>query len=129
MPDLTREERREALQSAMEANYLTRQHVCELLHISPDGLKAWLKPETAAGSNPVPLWALELLHFKMKAKDDARELAMKVYISEKRALAKKKRDKAKAKKKRQERRLANLVTAEAPVRKPARKPAKKAAKR
>ena len=64
-----REQRREQF-LAMLADYnLTRVAAADLLHVSIDTVNAWLKPATSKSSNPVPLWALELLAFKMKEKN------------------------------------------------------------
>ncbi|UFW91038.1 hypothetical protein BjapCC829_21865 [Bradyrhizobium barranii] len=59
-----REKRRRQFRAMIEERGLTREHIAGLLHVSLDTLKAWLKPETAASSNPVPEWAIELLGFK-----------------------------------------------------------------
>lgn len=60
-----RERRRLALRSMMADRDLTREQTAEVLHVSFDTLKSWLKPETTASSNPVPEWAVELLALKL----------------------------------------------------------------
>lgn len=63
-----REQRREQFLALLTTYELTRAGAADLLHVSGDTVNAWLKPETSKSSNPVPLWAIELLEFKMKAK-------------------------------------------------------------
>jgi predicted transcriptional regulator len=66
MPAISkREKNRRAFVAMMEERGLTRAKVAELLHMTVDAVKAWLKHEAVAGSNPVPAWAPELLEFKM----------------------------------------------------------------
>jgi hypothetical protein len=60
-----REQRRVELIELMAKHELERQHISMLLHVSPDTVAAWLKPETSKSSNPVPQWALELLGYKL----------------------------------------------------------------
>lgn len=66
MPKSEREQHRERLLEIMEDNDLTKADVAELLHVSTDTVNSWCKPETTKSSNPVPLWALELLTYKME---------------------------------------------------------------
>jgi DNA-binding XRE family transcriptional regulator len=61
-----REQRRELFLGMLAENELTRADAAELLHVSVHTMNAWLKPEASKSSNPVPLWAIELLGFKMK---------------------------------------------------------------
>jgi hypothetical protein len=44
----------------------------ELLYISEHSVMSWLKPKTSKSSNEIPLVAIELLEFKLKAKKGAR---------------------------------------------------------
>jgi hypothetical protein len=44
----------------------------ELLYISEHSVMSWLKPKTSKNSNEMPLMAIELLEFKLKAKTGAR---------------------------------------------------------
>lgn len=60
-----REQRRQELLDVLDKNGLTRQDLADMLHISIDTVNAWLKPETSKSSNPVPLWALELVGYKL----------------------------------------------------------------
>jgi DNA-binding transcriptional regulator YiaG len=62
-----REQRREQFLGMLAEAELTRAAAAELLHVSVDTVNAWLKPESSKSSNPVPLWAIELLEFKMTA--------------------------------------------------------------
>jgi hypothetical protein len=39
----------------------------ELLYISEHTVMSWLKPKTSKSSNEIPLMAIELLEFKLKA--------------------------------------------------------------
>lgn len=65
MPAISkREKNRRAFVAMMEERGLTRAKTAELLHVTVDGVKAWLKHEGVAGSNPVPGWAPELLGLK-----------------------------------------------------------------
>jgi DNA-binding transcriptional regulator YiaG len=64
----TREQRREDFLSMLERYDLTRDKAAELLHVSVSAVEAWCKPETSKSSNPVPMWAIELLTFKMTTK-------------------------------------------------------------
>lgn len=61
-----REQRREQFLGMLSERELTRAAAAELLHVSVDTVNAWLKPESSKSSNPVPLWAIELLGFKVK---------------------------------------------------------------
>ncbi len=69
-----REQRRRQLQAMLAENGLTRQQAADLLHSSIDRIDSWLKPETSKSSNPVPLWAIELLGYKLKDEAVVREL-------------------------------------------------------
>lgn len=68
MAKTIREQRREQFLGMLERYQLTRADAAELLHSSESAVDAWCKPETSKSSNPVPMWAIELLEFKMKAK-------------------------------------------------------------
>jgi hypothetical protein len=67
----TREERRLQFHAMLRdawpdyTNVQHHQNAADLLHSSTDRIRSWLKPETAKGSNPVPLWAIELLTYKI----------------------------------------------------------------
>jgi hypothetical protein len=75
MPAISkREKNRRAFVAMMEERGLTRAKVAELLHVTVDGVKAWLKHEGVAGSNPVPAWAPELLSFKLPIKPGPKEV-------------------------------------------------------
>ena len=65
MPRTIREKRRLHFRKMLEDRSLTREQAAELLHVSFDTMKSWLKPETTASSNPVPQWAVELLGYKV----------------------------------------------------------------
>jgi transposase len=67
MTKRVREQRRERFLELLGEGELTRQAGADLLHVSIDTVNAWLKPETSKSSNPVPMWAIELLEFKLKA--------------------------------------------------------------
>ena len=64
-PRTNREKRRLSFRQMIEDRNLTREQAAELLHVSVDTIKSWLKPETTASSNPVPEWAVELLGYKV----------------------------------------------------------------
>lgn len=59
-----REQRREQFLGILTENELTRAQTATLLHVSVDTVNAWLKPESSKSSNPVPMWAIELLGYK-----------------------------------------------------------------
>ena len=42
--------------------------VAEMLHSSVPRVTAWKREECRPGANPVPMWAIELLEFKIAAK-------------------------------------------------------------
>jgi hypothetical protein len=65
MTKTIREQRREQFLGMLERYQLTRADAAELLHSSESAVDAWCKPETSKSSNPVPIWAIELLTFKM----------------------------------------------------------------
>ena len=65
MTRTVREKRRLQFRKMLEDRGLTREQAAELLHVSLDTMKSWLKPETTASSNPVPQWAVELLGYKV----------------------------------------------------------------
>jgi len=44
---------------------VTVRRTSELLHVSIDTVKAWLKPPTSKSANAPPLWAIELLRYKI----------------------------------------------------------------
>lgn len=60
-----REQNRKRLQDIMLEHDLSKEEIADMLHISVSAVVAWLKPETSKSSNPVPMWALELLAFKL----------------------------------------------------------------
>ena len=60
-----REKNRRAFAGMIKERGLTQAATAELLHCSIDTIKAWLKPETSKSSLPVPLWAPELMAFKI----------------------------------------------------------------
>jgi transposase len=70
MTQQPREQRRAELRALVARNGKTQAEgvtrVAAILHVSEPTIYAWLKTETAKGSNPTPLWAIELLEFKMK---------------------------------------------------------------
>jgi transposase len=63
-----REQRRELFLNMLAEAQLTRADAAEMLHVSIDTVNAWLKPETSKSSNPAPLWAIELLGYKLNDK-------------------------------------------------------------
>ena len=62
-----RERNRRKFVGMLEDYGLTSAAAAELLHSSVARISSWRREETSAGSNPVPLWALELLRFKIDA--------------------------------------------------------------
>lgn len=60
-----REKKRRRLQALMEKNDLDSLTVAHMLNSSRERVGAWLRAEGQAGANPVPLWAIELLEFKI----------------------------------------------------------------
>lgn len=60
-----REQHRRRLAELLEEHGLTKAEAAVMLHSSVDRIASWLKPETSKSSNPVPLWALELLEYKL----------------------------------------------------------------
>jgi DNA-binding transcriptional regulator YiaG len=68
MTPTIREHLREHFLGMLQRYKLTREKAAELLHVSVSAVDAWCKPETSRSSNPVPMWAIELLAFKMNAK-------------------------------------------------------------
>ncbi len=52
---------KQAFREVMKGAGITRARAAELLFVSHGTLDAWLKPETSKSSNPVPLWAVDLL--------------------------------------------------------------------
>lgn len=67
MTKRVREQRREQFLAILTTNELSRAIAAGMLHVSIDTVNAWLKPESSKSSNPVPLWAIELLQFKIDA--------------------------------------------------------------
>jgi hypothetical protein len=66
---LTKREKNRRLFSAMlKERGLTQPATAELLYVSLDTVKSWLKPETSTSGYPVPQWAIELLGFKVPIK-------------------------------------------------------------
>jgi hypothetical protein len=64
---ITKRERNRRLFSAMiKERELTQRATADLLYVSLDTIKSWLKPETSASSHVVPQSAIELLGFKMR---------------------------------------------------------------
>ena len=47
---------------------ITQAQAAELLDVSLDTVKGWLKPATSKSSNPLRRWPIELLEFKTCAK-------------------------------------------------------------
>ena len=62
-----REQNRRAFVKLLEDNAITTARAADLLHSSRERIATWLRPEAQAGSCPVPIWALELLQFKIDA--------------------------------------------------------------
>jgi hypothetical protein len=64
-----REQRRETFLTMITADERTRaagiEWAAEQLHVSPHTVIAWLKPRTSKSGNELPLWAIELLEYKM----------------------------------------------------------------
>lgn len=50
-----------AFREVMKGAGVTRARAAELLFVSQSTLDAWMKPETTKSSNPVPMWAVDLL--------------------------------------------------------------------
>lgn len=69
-----REERREQMLELMAGAELTREAMAEILYQSVHTIHAWLKPVSSKSSNPIPMWALELLALKTDQKLSARKL-------------------------------------------------------
>jgi hypothetical protein len=69
-----REDRREQLLALIAGAEITRDQAADLLYQSIHSINAWLKPATSKSSNPVPMWALELLALKTDQKLSARKL-------------------------------------------------------
>jgi hypothetical protein len=68
MTKTIREQRREDFIWLLKRYELTRNAAAELLHVTPSAVDAWCKPETSKSSNPTPMWAIDLLTFKVNAK-------------------------------------------------------------
>jgi hypothetical protein len=64
MTKTIREQRREQFRGMLDRYELTRNAAAELLHVTVSAVDAWCKPETSRSSNPVPMWAIDLLAFK-----------------------------------------------------------------
>lgn len=68
----TREQRRQWLYGLISQMAETRaegvQWAADMLHVSVHTIDAWLKPETSKSSKEIPLWAVELMEFKMAAR-------------------------------------------------------------
>ncbi len=60
-----REKRRLKFVAMLEEGELTSAQAAELLHSSVSRIGSWRKAADAAGSNPVPMWAMELLALKL----------------------------------------------------------------
>ena len=69
-----RERKRLAFYAMIKERNLTPVQVSELLHVSLDTVRSWLKPETSKSSYPVPDWAPELLAFKVPIKPGPKEV-------------------------------------------------------
>lgn len=63
-----REARRQKFVQLLEANGLTSEGAAAWLHSGVDRIKSWRKSADAAGSTPVPVWAIELLQCKAAAR-------------------------------------------------------------
>jgi hypothetical protein len=67
-----REQRRETFLTMITADERTRaagiEWAAEQLHVSPHTVIAWLKPRTSKSGNELPLWAIELLEYKVADK-------------------------------------------------------------
>ena len=64
-----RETRRKVFLEILEDHDLRRSDVAELLHVSTHTVASWTKPETSKSSSAVPLWAIELLGFKLPLRE------------------------------------------------------------
>lgn len=53
------------LREMMVGFELSTQQTADLLHVSVDTVKSWLKPATSKSAYPTPLWAVELLRYKI----------------------------------------------------------------
>lgn len=73
MTKTVREQRRLQFLQLLEEHGLTREQAAELVHSSLSAVAAWCKPETSKSSNPVPMWAIELLQYKMADRKKARK--------------------------------------------------------
>lgn len=55
----------DALRAMMKSAGITRQETADLLEVSIHTVKAWLKPDGAAGANPCPSTAVDALAWKL----------------------------------------------------------------
>lgn len=62
-----RERLRREFVGTLERYAITKARAAELLHSSLSRVTSWCREEAARGSNPVPMWAIELLRFKIDA--------------------------------------------------------------
>jgi hypothetical protein len=65
MKDEARERHRQEFLRLLEHFDLSHQEVAEMLDVSLDTVKCWLKPQTSKNSNPVPTWAPKLLCYML----------------------------------------------------------------
>lgn len=56
------------LREVIDTHHLPLKEVAELLHVSLDTVKSWLKPTSTRSSNTPPRMAIELLAIKAKAR-------------------------------------------------------------
>lgn len=82
-----REQRRERMLALLKKYGLSGEDLAELMHVSAYTTKSWLKPETSRSSNPVPEWAMELLVYKMREREERRAKRRAAYTARKAKLA------------------------------------------
>jgi len=62
-----RERNRRKFVAMLEENSISKAQAADMLHSSLPRITSWCRIEGAAGANPVPMWAIELLTFKVAA--------------------------------------------------------------
>lgn len=62
-----RERNRRKFMILLMENDISKADAAKMLHSSLSRVTSWLREEGAAGANPVPMWAIELLEFKIAA--------------------------------------------------------------